>query len=481
MLQRQLPKVQIEEVESPTELAHKLTQASFDVVLTEHDLGWTDERAIVRSVHEKMQDTPVVCFTRRAASAEAVESMRAGLYHYLVKSSENFLRLPEVVSAAWEEAQTRRRMARSETRLQSLLERSRIGVFRSTLDQQLVEANAAFLRILGVESLEHALDVELPELYFSSEARAELLRQLDDNGELHEREVELQRADGTTIWINLSEILLIDADGDIVIDGLVDDISSLKSREQILRRRVTELERSNEDLQDFASVVAHELQEPLRMVERYTRLLAEDYGDKLDAEGEEFIGFAIGGAERMQGLIEDLLAFSRISTDAQAFRACDCDALVDRAIRNLWPEIEESRAQIRRDALPKVLGDESQLVQLFQNLITNAIKFHGDEIPLVEIGVRQSGRDTVLTVTDNGIGVPSGQLERVFEIFTRLHPEYRGTGVGLALCRRIVERHGGRIWVESEEGKGSAFCFTLPVDREPQNSGATPMARTGPS
>jgi signal transduction histidine kinase len=249
---------------------------------------------------------------------------------------------------------------------------------------------------------------------------------------------------------------------------------ALRTLNQELEERVTErtreLKRSNQDLEQFAYVASHDLQEPLRMVTSYLNLIQKRYTDKLDQNAKEFIGFAAEGAERMHRLINDLLAFSRVQTRIEPFGPVNCNEVTDRVLDNLKVAIQESEAQVERPPLPTVLGDSSQLIQLFQNLISNAVKFRSAQTPRVKVSARQDGSSWVFAVEDNGIGISSKHFERIFIIFQRLHSrdKYTGTGIGLAICKKIIERHGGRIWVESEPGRGSTFYFTLPVLPAPE-------------
>jgi PAS domain S-box-containing protein len=232
-----------------------------------------------------------------------------------------------------------------------------------------------------------------------------------------------------------------------------------------LEEQAAELARSNADLEQFVYVASHDLQEPLRMVASYTQLLERKYGERLDDEAREFIGYAVGGVRRMRELILDLLTYSRVGTRRGPLESTDANEVLAGTLFDLGPRIAESAATVAHDALPTVAADVVQIGQLLQNLIGNALKFHRPGVPPhVHVGARREGGAWVFRVADNGIGIEPEFRDRIFEIFQRLHSrdEYPGTGIGLAICRKIVERHGGRIWVESEPGGGTAFCFTLP-------------------
>jgi len=238
---------------------------------------------------------------------------------------------------------------------------------------------------------------------------------------------------------------------------------SLQESEERLKKMVAELESSNAELQRFAYVASHDLQEPLRMVSSYTQLLEKRYKDKLDANAHDFINFAVDGAKRMQNLIDDLLAFSRVGTHGKPFALTNMEGVWQAAVDNLQVSIKKARAKVTHDPLPTLMADEGQLVQLLQNLIGNAIKFHGKEPPVVHVSAVQENDEWVFAVRDNGIGIESQYFERIFLVFQRLYrEEYPGTGAGLAIAKRIVERHNGRIWLESQPGQGSTFYFSIP-------------------
>ena len=238
-----------------------------------------------------------------------------------------------------------------------------------------------------------------------------------------------------------------------------------KRAQEQLRQASANLERSNTDLQQFVYVASHDLFEPLRMVISYLDLLSDHAKGKLDKDSQEFIGFAIDGAERMQALINDLLAYSRVELRNQSFTVLSTENTLGAALANLKVAIRESNATITHDPLPNVRGDAVQLTQVFQNLIGNAIKFRGKVEPRIHVGAEQKDGEWLFSVRDNGIGIDQKHFERIFIIFQRLHArhEYPGTGMGLAICKRIVERHEGRISLESTPGKGSTFYFTLPL------------------
>ena len=240
-----------------------------------------------------------------------------------------------------------------------------------------------------------------------------------------------------------------------------------KGVEEELKQAIAALKRSNAELQQFAYVTSHDLQEPLRMVASFTQLLARRYKGKLDKDADEFITYAVDGANRMQWLIQDLLTYSRVGTRGKPLEPIDSEVVLDHALANLRMAIEESGAVVTHDPMPPVMGDDLQLVQLFQNLLGNAIKFHGEEPPCVHVSAESKEKENewLFSVRDNGIGIAPKYFDRIFVIFQRLHSreDYPGTGTGLAICKSVVERHGGRIWVESEPGKGSTFCFTLPM------------------
>ncbi|HXI59714.1 MAG TPA: PAS domain S-box protein [Polyangia bacterium] len=305
---------------------------------------------------------------------------------------------------------------------------------------------------------------------FTGQLIAEVLRSADGkpmHGNPMRIELGGRHKNGTDFPIEIMLSPLVSTEG-ILLTAAIRDITARKQAERQLLQTVADLHRSNEELGHFANVASHDLQEPLRMVASYTQLLSKRYKGKLDADADEFIAFAVDGANRMQRLIQDLLAYSRVGTKGQDLVDVSSEAALAEAILNLRSAVDESGALVTHDPLPNVLADESQLVQLFQNLVGNAIKYQNPGVPRVHVSaVKGSDRSGparwTFSVRDNGLGIETQYFERIFGMFQRLHKreEFAGTGIGLAICKKIVERHGGSISVESQPGQGSTFRFAL--------------------
>ncbi len=277
-----------------------------------------------------------------------------------------------------------------------------------------------------------------------------------------ELEHRVEQDDGSMGWTFSRAVPMLNEDGEI--EEWIGMASDITDRKEYQRK----LEESNERLEQFAYAASHDLQEPLRMVTSYLRLLERRFGDTLDEDGEEFLEYAVDGAERMRDMIDALLEYSRIETRGEPFEPVDLNEILEDVLADLQVQIVESGAEVTVEELPHLEGDASQLRQLFQNLLDNAITYSGDEPPLIHVDADRRNDEWVISVEDDGIGIEPDDQEQVFTVFDRLHSreEYDGTGIGLALCQRIIERHGGEIWVESEPGEGATFSFTLPADSE---------------
>jgi len=357
-------------------------------------------------------------------------------------------------------------LRQSEERYRAVVEQAAEGIFLvDPTTKRFLEANAEYQRMLGYTS-EELLGMTLYDVvaHEREDIDEKFRRSLEERsfviGERRHR-----RKDGSLIDV-IANSSLVFYGGRQVVCYVVHDITERKRFEEELEARAEELARSNAELEQFAYIASHDLQEPLRMVSSYTQLLARRYKGKLDEDADEFISYAVDGATRMQTLINDLLSYSRVGTRGKKLAPTDLRAVFEAACNNLRVAIEESGATVVAGALPAVMGDDTQLVQLLQNLIGNSIKFRSVRPPEVRVEAGRRGREWVVSVRDNGVGFERQYADRIFVIFQRLHTrgEYAGTGIGLAVCKKIVERHGGRIWAESEPGEGSTFYFTLPAE-----------------
>jgi signal transduction histidine kinase len=460
VLERELPRLRIEEITDAPSFAQACGRRGFDVVVLESRLQWADGLAILLVLREDWPEVPVVLFTRYGSEDLVVRAMRLGASDYLAKSPAGFLRLAVAVRSALEKA--RAQATAGALPLQSLVDQAQVAVFSLTPEGRLLNASPGFLRILGAGSFDEAARLDLKPLAFAVASPGASPSATGSPDARNVKEVRLRRADGSPIWVELVGALTRGAEG-LRVDGLIEDATARKAAEEEAARRSTQLRSLNEDLQRFASIAAHELQEPVRMMERHALLLKGDFGGKLGATGEELVDAVAESARRLRTMIDDLLSFSRLESREIRRERASADELLDRALANLGSAVEGSEASIERSPLPAVEADPSLLTQVFQNLLANALKFSGPEPPRIQVSARRNGREWVFSVRDNGLGLDPADAESIFTMFTRLHPEIPGSGIGLALCRRIVERHGGRIWVESEPGRGAAFSFTLPA------------------
>ncbi|MDG6256398.1 MAG: PAS domain S-box protein [Methanomicrobiaceae archaeon] len=351
--------------------------------------------------------------------------------------------------------------------LASIVESSDATIIGKTLDGTILSWNRGAERNTGYradEAIGNHISMLVPE---DRTGETEMILNTIRQGKrLEHFETQRVRKDGSIMDVSLTISPITNAAGRVIgASSIGRDITERKKAEAQLRSYARDLKLRNEELEQFAYVASHDLQEPLRMVASYVQLLKRRYEGRLDEDADEFIHYAVDGASRMQLLINDLLAFSRVSTRGKPFEETDTETLLGQTLRNLKIQIEESDALVTHDPLPVVMADTSQLSQVFQNLISNAIKFHGSDAPRVHVSAQQSGDEWVFSVKDNGIGIEQQYFDRIFVIFQRLHSkaEYAGTGIGLAICKRIIERHGGRIWVASEPGEGSTFFFTIPI------------------
>lgn len=363
--------------------------------------------------------------------------------------------------------QALKELRESEEKFRAAFDLAAIGRVLATPEGQFFQVNQAFCEMTGYTEEELCQktwwDITHPDFLASGHHYMQQLIQKTIPS--YNEELIIAHKSGEALWIRLNRILLFDADNQpLYLVSDIENITQRKTAEAEINRILAELERSNIELQQFAYVASHDLQEPLRMVTSYLQLLQRRYSNQLDSDADEFIGYAVDGANRMKQLIQDLLAFSRVGTRGKPFEPIQVDIILKEVLTNLETSIKETAVQISHDPLPTILGDASQLVQLFQNLLSNAIKFRGESTPQIHIGAEKQDGVWQFSIRDNGIGFDPQFSERIFIIFQRLHTRanYGGTGIGLAICKKIVERHGGKIWVHSEPGVGTTFYFTIP-------------------
>jgi PAS domain S-box-containing protein len=363
--------------------------------------------------------------------------------------------------------QVENELRESERRFRATFEHAGVGIIHTGMDHRLLRVNPRICELLGytqIEMLSRAFeDITHPDdLAMSREIIQPIL---SGEVDVYRTEKRYLRKDGSLLWAQISVSLVrSELSEPLYFVTIVEDISERKQAQLLLEERTRDLARSNADLEQFAYLTSHDLQEPLRMVASFTQLLERRYRGQLDERADDYIHFITEGAQRMQRLINDLLTYSRVGSRGRPFAALDAEDLLRQAAENLQIAMEEAGAILTHDALPRVSGDESQLIQLLQNLIGNAIKFRSAAPPQIHVSAQPKGSQWVIAVRDNGIGIDPQYFERIFVLFQRLHlrEEYPGTGIGLAICKRIVERHNGRIWVESTPGQGSTFYFSLP-------------------
>jgi signal transduction histidine kinase len=475
-LEKEFLDLQVQEIVDVESFERSLASDRFDLAIIDYQLHWSNGLELLQRLKQRFPECPVIMFTDTGSQEIAVEAMKAGLDDYILKSSKNYIRLRAAARIAVERTETKQRATLLEIRLQSLLEQLSVGVFRATLDHQLIEANRAFLQLLNVSSLTAA-------------QTSQFIQYLSDptdlvSGQKRERELQLTHA-GMPIWIRLAETLNL-VNGESVIDGLVEDITDLKRyREQLqtiqqeerqryteqleqdVQHRTQELEEANRDLEAFAYSVSHDLREPLRAVHGYAQILLEDFAEQLDANGQAYTIRIQENIDRMNKMLQELLSYNRLGRLAAAPQAIALDNVVADALNQLELQIQQQQAQITVEApLLTAMGHYPTVEQVIINLITNALKFVAMDVqPHIRLKTEQRDGFVRLWVEDNGIGIDPTDHEQVFRIFERLHgvESYPGSGIGLAIVQRGVEQMGGRVGVDSQIGQGSRFWFELPA------------------
>ncbi len=431
-----------------------------------------DRQAVVESLMKQMEEGPsddlTECTFVVGDGRELEVDFSSSLIH---DSSGQPIGTVTVARDITERKRAERAIRESEEKLRAMFDSVRDGILVIDLEGNFREFNEATMNMTGYSREElagkSALDFIVEE--DREKVVADLSQTLTDKHTQTLTSYRLLAKGNRGFDAELSSGMMLDSEGNpTALIGIMRDVTERKRMEEKLVKIKEDLERSNRELEQFAYVASHDLQEPLRMVSSYLKLLERRSKDKLDSEAQEFIDFAVDGSTRMAAMIQALLTYSRVGTRGKPFEPTESEDILRKALSNLQIAIEEKGAVVTHDPLPTIVADSTQMLQLFQNLIGNGLKFQDNKRPEVHVSVEDRGEDWVFSFRDNGIGIDPKYKERIFVIFERLHGkgEYKGTGIGLAVCKKIVERHGGRIWVDSTPGNGATFYFTMPKERK---------------
>ena len=461
-------------VQDEAEFERQLRAHRPDLVLADCNLPQWKGIDALDVLRREGLDIPLILVSGALGDVSAVECIKRGATDYVLKDA--LARLPEAIRRALQEKVLRERERRSDAalresqaQLEALVHSALDAILTVDEKQSIVMFNAAaekMFRCSQAAALGQPIERFIPQRFRA--AHSAHVRKFGETGVTTRAThmlgtLRALRADGEEFPMEAS-LSRTQLGARTLCTVIVRDVTERERAEKKLAEKMAELARSNADLEQFAYVASHDLQEPLRMVAAYTQLLAERYRGKLDENADKYIGYASEGALRMQSLVQDLLAFSRVGRNGDACGHVDCGAAMAEVLLSLEPAIHESGAVVTHGALPAVWADRSRMTQVFQNLIGNAIKFRGKEAPVISVQAEKAGQEWVFSVSDNGIGIAREHAENVFVVFQRLHTrtEYPGNGIGLAICKKIIEHRGGKIWVESAAGPGSIFKFTIP-------------------
>ena len=465
VLSGEFGRIEIEQVGSAAEFSAAIAGGLFGLVITEAELEWSDGLEVVELIRDLRPDCPIILFTASAGTELWNEALRLQIDGFVAKSSEGYVELPAAVRAALFRARRRALATAKDAPYRRLVEGLPVGVVVTTATGEILEANPAFAAMLGLASPEVVTRRSLTEFFAHHSVASNWRSHLEASRSVGNLDAQLQRTDHSLMWVRISSWAVEDAPTGVrQIQSIIEETEEFHAAQGELARRSQALARSNAELEQFAYVVSHDLQQPLGMISSYLELLEGSVGDGLDAESRDYLDRVARGADRMQEMVDAVLGYARVDTRGGDFGAVDLTSIVESVVSELEEEIEAAKATVTHDDLPTVAADGAQLHQLLHNLLSNAIKFVGPRPPTIHITAARNNGEWQISVRDNGIGMEPDAAERIFVMFQRLHTqdEYPGTGIGLAICKRIVERHGGRIWVESQPHRGSNFVFTLP-------------------
>ena len=462
---------EVETVGTGGEALKKVRAKFFNMVLLDINLPDINGLELLKSLKIMYPDMEVMMMTGYGSLETAMSALNLGASSYITKP----LNLDKVMSKindkldrqslTWAKRSVEKALRESEEKFRNLFESNLDGIGYIDMKGNFLDCNRAFLNMIGytLDEIKALTFQQLtPQIWIKEDELA--IKQIMDKGYCDEYEKEFIKKDGTLFYVNLKGWKIKSERGDFVgMWAIIRDITAYKKAEAKLNKTLKDLKSSNTELEQFAYVASHDLQEPLRMVASFTQLLQNRYQDKLDDDANDFINYAVDGAVRMQNLINDLLIFSRVGTRGKPIKSTNMNTVLEAVINIFRHSIEETNTKITYDPLPVIMADETQMIQLLQNLISNAIKFRSEAPPRIHVSGEVQADKWIFSISDNGIGMNSEYFDRIFVIFQRLHKkdEYGGTGIGLAVCKKIIQRHRGKIWVESKSGKGSTFYFSI--------------------
>ncbi len=460
VLQHHMPHAEVTVIDDAIEFAEHLALGEFNLVITERHLGWAEGNRILDSIKRLYPQCPVIFFSAEKSPPSHSETGQNQPDDQIKKGSAGFLHLPISVNQL---LHPRKTVDEAEILTKPLVDRLPVGVFSLSREGRLNCLNSSCGNIFRLTAQEKQDGVLLQDLLADDIARSRISSVLQHEKAVSDLDVQLRATEeGSSCWIRLNLWPTEDAEDDKdFFEGSVTDISSFKDTVTSLSRNAAELSRSNADLEKFAYVTSHDLQEPLSYISRYAQLLHER--DDLDDDADRFTAHILDSSRRLQSMVDDILEYSRVGTQGEDFDPVDFGELADAAAKSLDKSFKELHAVYKRGELPVLRADGRQIKQLFRNLFSNALKFHGDRPPRILVSAKEKPQHWEFAVQDNGIGLEKKDRKRIFDMFQRLHTsdQYPGTGIGLAICRSIVERHGGTIRVKSIPGKGSIFIFTI--------------------
>ncbi|MGD1861224.1 MAG: ATP-binding protein [Leptolyngbyaceae cyanobacterium] len=467
-LKNEFPDIQVQEALNWAEIFQAFADDEFDLVITDYELHWATGLEVLQSVKEHDIERPIVMFTDSGTQEIAVEAMKAGLDDYVLKSPKHRIRLSQAVRSVWEKAQIRRKALELEFRLQFLLDELKVGVFRSTLDGQLIEVSDGLLQLLGLDSLAQA------QTFFQSRLQLSTLR--NAAAMQRHREIKLNGSADQLRWLQVSEAPVPFGDQSFV-DGLVSDISERKQASEVMRSlnqaledrvedRTARLKRLNHELSMFAFSVSHDLRSPIRQINGFVTLLEQELSSATVNETvRHYLQQISQLTERSGNMIDDLLQFSRTGRAELQYVSVDMNRLVQETKRQIELQAANRTIRWQIEPLPHIPGDLNLLRKVWQNLIENAVKYtrprERAEIAIESIAGEQ---ETIFSIRDNGIGFDAKDTKYLFGVFQRLPnaEPFAGTGIGLANVQRVIHRHQGRLWAEGERDAGATFYFALP-------------------